>query len=164
MQAQKQWLAIVIFILVSFKCRVGDGRLIVVNQKNSSDSCNSLQREGGGYCNSLQTVLHFVANSTKIGNGSSIVEVQVTEGSYELGDPVTIQQSIILRAKTPGTMVLVKLEEQNLTCNDSSVSCYGLLIKSAEHAAIEGITFEKSRGIITFENVSRVSISNSKFR
>ena len=89
MQVQKKWLAIVIFILVSFKCRVGDGRLIVVNQKNSSDSCNSLQREGGGYCNSLQTVLHFVANSTKIGNGSSIVEVQVAEGSYELGDPVS---------------------------------------------------------------------------
>ena len=167
MHAQK--LAVLIFILTSLQSGLGDGSLsIIVDQKNSSASCHSSWSEGEtNYCNSLQQVLSFVANasnSAKIGNDSSFVDVHITGGPYELADPVIIEQNIMLRAKTPGAMVVVNLEMQNLSCNDSSISCHGLLIRNVENVTIEGIIFEKSEGIITFENVSKVTISNSKFR
>lgn len=164
MHAQK--LAIVIFILTSLQ---GDGTpvSIIVDQNNSLASCDW---SGGGtsyQCNSFQQVLSFIANttnSTNHGNDSNLVNVQIAGGRYELTDPVIIQQNIMFRAKTPGGMVTVSLENQKLSCNDSSVSCHGLLIRNVEHVTIEGIMFENSEGIITFENVSRVTVSNSKFR
>ena len=164
MRVQK--LAVVIFILTSLQCQLGDGSpvSIIVDQKNSSATCDW---SGGGasyQCNSLQQVLSFIANSTNIGNGSNFIGVQITGGRYELTDPVTIEQNIILRAKTPGTMVIVNLQKQELRCNDSSVSCHGLFIRNVENVTMEGIVFEKSEGIITFENVSRVTVSDSKFR
>ena len=168
MHAQK--LTIFIFILTSLQRGLGDGSLsIMVDQKNTSASCDSLWSEGEvKYCDSLQQVLSFMANtseSANIGNGSSFVDVLIAEGHYELADPVIdIKQSIILRAKTPGAMVIVSMEKQKLGCNVSSISCHGLLIRNVENVMIEGIVFEKSEGIITFEDVSRVTISNSKFR
>ena len=167
MQAQK--LAVLIFILISLQSQLGDGSLsVMVDQKNSSASCHSSWSEGEtNYCNSLQQVLSFVANtsnSAKTGNDSSFVDVHIAGGRYELADPVIIKRNIMIRAKTPGAMVIVNLEMQNLSCNDSSISCHGLLIKNVENITIEGIIFEKSEGIITFENVSKVTISNSKFR
>lgn len=168
MHAQK--LTIFIFILTSLQSGHGDGSLsIMVDQKNTSASCDSLwSEEEVKYCDSLQQVLSFMANSSEsasIGNGSGFVDVLIAEGHYELADPVIdIKQSIILRAKTPGAMVIVSMEKQKLGCNESSISCHGLLIRNVENIIIEGIVFEKSEGIITFEDVSRVTISNSKFR
>lgn len=168
MHAQK--LTIFIFILTSLQSGLGDGSLsIMVDHKNTSASCDSLWSEGEvKYCDSLQQVLGFIANTSEsagIGNGSSFVDVLIAEGLYELSDPVIdIEQSIMLRAKTPGVVVTVNMEKQKLGCNDSSISCHGLLIRNVENVMIEGIIFEKSEGIITFEDVSRVTISNSKFR
>jgi hypothetical protein len=156
--------------LCSLQSGLGDGSLsITVDHNNTSASCDSLWSEGEAkYCDSLQQVLSFIANTSKsagIGNDSNFVDVHIAEGRYELADPViNIEQNIMLRAKTPGTVVTVSMEKQELGCNDSSASCHGLLIINVRSVIIEGITFERSEGIITFENVSRVTISNSKFR
>lgn len=168
MHAQK--LTVLMFILTSLQSQLGVGRQsIIVDQKNSSASCDSLSSEGeASYCNSLQQVLSFIANNSNsaniIGNGSSFIEVHIAGGRYDIADPVIIEQSIMLRAKPPGAMVIITLEKQSLGCNGSSVSCHGLLIRNVKQVTIEGIVFEKSEGIITFENVSSVNISNSEFR
>ena len=163
-----QRLTVIVFILTLLQSRLGSRGLSVIVDQNSSASCDSLWgEEQAKYCDSLQQVLSLIANTSsnaKIENIGSFVDVQIAAGDYELADPVTIEHSIILRAKSPGIIVKVTLKNQTLGCNDSSSSCHALLIKNVENVTIEGIIFDRSEGIMTFENVSRVAISNSKFR
>ena len=155
---QPQMRASLILVLVSFMCRVTGRKLILVN------ACDSLHNKdvSNFSCDSLQKVLRFVADSGNVAGNDSYdyVEIQISEGHYELTEQVTIEQNIVLTADTVES-VQVNVTFNGLVLNDSF---HAILIRSVEHATIEGISFEGSQGVIVFENVTRVFISNSSFR
>lgn len=136
---------------------VAAGRIsILVDHENGPDACYSLwTRDADNFsCDSLQTVLHSVDNCTKRGNDScwyNDVEIRIARGCYELTELVVIERNITIRAETPGVQVNFSIDGQ-------------VLVMSVDYAEIEGISFEGDKGIITFENVTRVFISNSNFR
>lgn len=158
-----QMRASLILVLVSFYlCRVSGRKLIQVDDKNGPHACDSLRNKdvSNFSCDSLQKVLRFVADSGNVAGNNSYdyVEIQISEGHYELTEQVAIEQNIVLRAKTVES---VQVTFNGLILNDSF---HAILIRSVEHATVEGISFEGIQGIIVFENVTRVSISNSSFR
>lgn len=159
---QPQMRAALILVLVSFMCRVTGRKLILVDDENGPHACDSLRNKNvSNYsCNSLQKVLKFVADSENLAGNDSYdyVEIQISKCRNELTEQVSIEQNIILTAKTVES---VKITFNGLILDDSF---HAILIRSVEHATIEGISFERSRGIIVFENVTRVFISNSSFR
>lgn len=137
--------------------------MILVDAENGTHrACPSMWNKdvSNFFCDSLQKVLRFVEDSGNVAGDDSYDDyvIQISEGHYELTEQVAIEQNIVLRAETAES---VYVTFSGLILKESF---HALLIRSVERAAIEGISFEGSQGIIVFENVTRVSISNSSFR
>ena len=109
-------------------------------------------------------MLEFVANMNEDDAGNdTYVEMRIAEGHYEVVESVRIQQNVVIRAETPGTEVMVTFDSLTLQ-NTAELEYHAILIENVSFARIEGIRFERSQGVITFDNVERVSVSNSNFR
>lgn len=159
MQSRSPRLAALCLVLASctyMSRAVAASRISILVDHENGPACNSLwTRDADNFsCDSLQTVLLSVANCTKRGNDScwyNDVEIRIARGCYELTELVVIERNITIRAETPGVQV------------NFSIDCQ-VLVMNIDYAEIEGISFEGDKGIITFENVTRVFISNSNFR
>ena len=163
---QSPVLAVLALILSSYTCRgAGVDKLsILVDLEVDPGGCAKPlggETVGDITCNSLQNMLEFVAGIADAANGS-YVEIRIAAGHYKVTDSVVIEQNMIILAESPGT-VLVTFDDLALE-NEATGEYHAILIQNAEFAEIEGIAFESSQGVITFENVSRVTVSNSSFR
>jgi len=113
-------------------------------------------------CNDLQDVLmHVSENQASILYGECI-EIVVHSGKYWITELIAIHQDIILHG-TQNVTVTFSLNETLYPTNTPD-PYYMLTFADSDYSGISGIDFHTSPGIITFQNITHVTVENCSFR
>ncbi len=147
------------------QCR-GEPTSVKVNYSQGEDcSRGSLANRT---CTDLQDVLLNIAGTeTRANEPYSCIEVDVYPGTYLMNRAIAIDnQSVILRGVESG------VQNVSVTFNFSgsfdptqtSEAFYVIRLTNLEYAEFSGIEFYNSPGIIGFDNISTVVITECSFR
>lgn len=110
--------------------------------------------QGSQACNSLEDTLKMASSVPSL----SCVEVIVGQGSYQLEEAIFILGNMFLYGEE-GHDVMV-----DLVMKPSATFQYSLSFSNATNVQINNIHFTRGEGVIGFDNVARVQITNCSFR
>ena len=109
-------------------------------------------------CGNLQEALLLIARGSH--QLDCVLMVMIQEGHYSISQEIEISQNLMLNAASTHDVSV------SFTVNNSSLrnQSYPLLFIHTEFVELVGIEFHGSSGIIGFENVTDVVITDSIFR
>ena len=113
-------------------------------------------------CSDLQDVLMSVSADQSLSSFGECIELIVYSGSYAVTDTITIRQNVVLRG-TQDVMVTFRLNDTLYPTNTLD-PYYVLTFADSDYSEISGIDFDTSPGIITFQNVTSVTVEGCSFR
>ncbi len=146
------------------QCQGGVSR-VEVDQRGGGD-CSGLgtQSLADQTCSDLQVVLLSIAASrTSTAEPSSCIDVVVHPGIYVINSTISIcNQSVILRGN--GSVVVTFDLPSGFDPTQTFEPQYVVQVANLEYAEISGIDFSESPGILGFENISTVVVSDCSFR
>ncbi len=146
------------------QCQGGVSR-VEVDQRGGGD-CSGLgtQSLANQTCSDLQVVLISVAAArTSTAEPSSCIEVVVHNGTYLINSTISIcNQSVILRG-VDSVGVTFDLSS-SFDPTQTFEPHYVIQLANLDYAEISGIDFSDSPGILGFENISTVVVSDCSFR
>ena len=137
--------------------------VIEVNRKTGME-CSTITAPSlvNTTCNDLQDVLlHFSRNQTFLSFGECI-KVVVHSGMYRITEFITIHQNVVLHG-TQNVTVTFSLND-TLYPTKTLNPYYMLTFADSDYSGISGINFHTSPGIITFQNVTNVTVADCSFR
>ena len=136
--------------------------LIDVNRKTGMD-CSTITAHSlvNTTCNDLQDALMRVSDQTFLSFGECI-EVVVHSGTYRITEFITIHQNVVLHG-TQNVTVTFSLND-TLYPTNTPHPYYMLTFADSDNSGIIGIDFHTSPGIITFQNMTHVTVENCSFR
>ena len=137
--------------------------VIEVNRETGMD-CSTITAHSlvNKTCNDLQDVLmHFSRNQTFLSFGECI-EVVVYPGMYWITEFITIHQNVVLHG-TQNVTVTFSLND-TLYPTNTPHPYYMLTFAASDCSGIIGIDFHTSPGIITFQNMTHVTVADCSFR
>ena len=113
-------------------------------------------------CNDLQDVLiRFSGNQVSPSLGKCI-EIVVHSGKYRITEVITIHHNVVLHGAQNVT-VTFSLNETLYPANTLD-PYYVLTFADSDYSGISGIDFHTSPGIISFQDVTNVTVKNCSFR
>ena len=115
----------------------------------------SLEEQQNYTCNSLQDALSLVSSSF---SPESCVEVIINQGRYIVEGTVIVTRDLVIHGRDDHVVTV------ELLIQPSSDFQYSLSFRNTSSAVLRNIEFLGSNGVITFDNVSRVEVSDSSFR
>ena len=113
-------------------------------------------------CSDLQDVLMHVSENQASNLYGECIEIVVHSGKYWITELITIHQDIILHG-TQNVTVTFSLNETLYPTNTLD-PYYMLTFADSDYSGISGIDFPTSPGIITFQNITHVTVENCSFR
>ncbi len=143
------------------QCQGGVTRVEVDQQRGGDCSGLGTQSMANQTCSDLQVVLLSVAAArTHTVEPSSCIEVVVHPGTYVINSTITIRnQSVILRGVDTVVVTFGSFDP-----TQTFEPHYVVQLANLEYAEISGIDFSDSPGILGFENISTVVVSDCSFR
>ena len=123
----------------------------------SATSNHSLSNQ---ICNNLQDVLISVSEHGTSQSFGEYIEIEVHSGIYKITKQITIHQAVLLR----GTRNVTVTFSLNDTLYNPKNTLYMLTFADSDYSGISGIDFYTSPGIITFQNVTNVTVEDCSFR
>ena len=113
-------------------------------------------------CNDLQDVLMHVSGYPISHLYGECIEIVVHSGKYWITELITIHQDTILHG-TQNVTVTFSLNDTLYPTNTLD-PYYMLTFSDSDFSGISGIDFHTSPGIITFQNITHVTVENCSFR
>ena len=135
--------------LLFFWCIAAGQCLTNIYHKNGD--CSQIEAHGD-----LQEVLINVSLTQP---SNTCVQVNIAPGSYVISRRLNISRNVVLQAAGEGVIVSF-----NMTAYQAGLPLYVVQFANADFAALDGIHFTNSSGIVGFENVTQVLINNCTFR
>jgi len=134
---------------------------IKVNKETGLDcSTTSSHNLMNQTCNNLQDVLISVSVYGTSQSFGEYIGIEVHSGNYKITKQITIHQAVLLR----GTRNVTVTFSLNDTLYNSKSTLYVLTFADSDYSGISGIDFHTSPGIITFQNVTNVTVEDCSFR
>ena len=134
---------------------------IKVNRETGLDcSATSSHNLMNQTCNNLQDVLISVSVYGTSQFFGEYIEIEVHSGNYKITKQITIHQAVLLR----GTRNVTVMFSLNDTLYNPKNTLYVLTFADSDYSGISGIDFHTSSGIITFQNVTNVTVEDCSFR
>lgn len=131
-------------------------RRIEVDEHSRSDCSNMSSNHTS--CDSLQDALLLVSGSLR----EECVEISIVPGRYHITKNLIVPISLLLRGiKDESDSILVHIETPSKIPSEFT---YGLSFRNSEFVHISGVNFTGSDGVVGFDNVSSVELSNLSFR
>ena len=113
-------------------------------------------------CNDLQDVLMWVSGDQGSLSLGECIEILVHSGKYWITELIAVHHNMVLRG-TQNVTVTFSLNETLYPVN-ALKPYYVLTFADSDYSEISGIDFHTSPGIITFQDVTNVTVENCSFR
>ena len=108
-------------------------------------------------CNNISDVLLLLSRDTAY---VGCIEVVINQGSHVIEDTVIISKDLYIHANEPNS-VSIDLQTPS---QKPPVFTYALSFRNSHSVRISNVNFTGSDGVIGFDNVTEVILTNSSFR
>ena len=136
--------------------------VIEVNSETGLDCSGTTHSLVNITCSSLEDVLKRVGIVQMSHSIGECIEVIMQPGDYILTELIVVHQNLVLHG-TQNVTVTFNLNETLYRPNTLD-PYYVLMFADSDYSEISGIDFHTSPGIITFQDVTSVTVEDCSFR